>query len=386
MSRFNKLIFTLVSFIFSVTAVSQTLVPGFSKRINSYLKEEIRETGTTGLAVAVVQNGKVIYKNAFGTANIEWETPVTRKTVFQTASVTKLFTSTLILKWAHEGRLQLTDNITQYLPDAPERWSGIQICHLLSHQSGLPWPACIGGFIGLKKQGSGKAATKEQIYKDIRDSVLTFEPGTKESYMNGDHFILQIILESLAQKSLPRIMEEELLQPLGMEDGGYDSELREFPLQLMKPLRHKSQLYTKGDGNPYILKNFYNPNSYTSAGLYLSLDDVIKWATALDKNAVTNKAMTDSLYLPMPIGGFTQFGWVKEKVCGFDAYGHSGGPGLSHILRIPEVNVTVIVLSNYADLLPYMAYGITGLLFNKTNIDAKGTKDKTLNRGLGKRI
>ncbi|HEY1019357.1 MAG TPA: serine hydrolase domain-containing protein [Sediminibacterium sp.] len=386
MTRLQKISITLLLFAVTHAVTAQNISTALSNRIDSFLQNEISQTATTGLAAAVVQNGEVVYKKTFGMANLEWDAPVQSNTVFQTASVTKLITSTLLLQWVHQGKIKLTDPIHRYLKDAPANWSKIEIRHLLSHQSGLPWPASIGGFIGVKATSASKAPTREQIYRDIRDSALTFEPGTRESYMNGDHFILQMIIENIAQKSFPQVVKEELLLPFGMTDGGYDAEFREFPLQLMKTIPHKAQLYTKGNPTPYILKNFYNPNSYTSAGLYLSLNDFIRWASVLDSLAGNNKSMEDSLYQPMPVGGFTQFGWVKEQVYNQSSFGHSGGPGLSHVIRIPATNTTIIVLSNYADLLPYMAYGIAGILQHKTDIKEKTATDKTFSRGLEKKL
>ena len=353
-----------------------------SRRIDSFLLKEMNAIGIPGLAVAIVENGKSVYQRTFGKANLEWDAPVTARTAFQIASVTKLFTSTLVLKWVQEGKIHLEDHVLNYFPDGPQSWKSIEVQHLLSHQSGIPWPSSIGGFIGMKASGTNKPPTKEEIYKDMRDSALTFVPGTKESYINGDHFILQMILEKIGGKPFPRLLEEEVLLPLNMYGSGYDLELRELPFQVMKVLPQKTQLYTKGKTSPYILKGFYNSNSYTAAALYLSIQDAIKWAIALDKGVFIKGPLLDSIKAPMPLkGSFTKLGWISETIYGQECFGHSGGPGLGHILRLPDKKLTIIVLNNYADLYPYLATALVGICTNAPQIKEENARNKTLNRG-----
>jgi CubicO group peptidase (beta-lactamase class C family) len=353
-----------------------------AKQMDDFLNGEIRTNGIPGMAVAIVQNGQLVYLRTFGKANIEWDAPVDEHTVFQIASVTKLFTSTLVLKWVQDGKLRLDDPISQYFSDAPPAWQHIQVKHLLSHQSGLPWPSGIGGFIGTKSSGSNTPPSREEIYSSIKDSAASFAPGTKESYINGDHFILQMILEKIAGKPFPEILQEEVLSKLGMHDSGYDWEIRALPMQVMKALPRKSQLFTKGKTAPNILKAFYNASSYDAAGLYLSISDAVKWAIALDRGNFINKVMVDSFQAPMPLNGsFTKLGWIKEKMYGQITYGHSGGPGLGQILRIPEKKLTIIVLNNDADLYPYLGNALLGIYLGAAELKEKDLKTKTIDRG-----
>jgi serine-type D-Ala-D-Ala carboxypeptidase len=353
-----------------------------SKDIDLLVQKEMKELNIPGMAVAIVQDGKVIHLGTYGMANIEWDQPVTKTTAFQIASVTKLFTSTLVMKFIQDGKISLDDPVTKYLEDAPAVWKEVRIKHLLSHQSGIPWPASIGGFMGTRPSTSDKPASKEQVYKDMRDSTMVFKPGEKESYINGDAFVLQMVLEKIGGKNISEIFEEEIFTPLKMHNSGFDAESRNFPVQVMKPLKNKSQLFTKGKNGPLIFKSFYNPTSYCSGGLYTSIGDAVNWAVSLDKGELLKPATVELLKTKMPLNGsFTALGWNREVINGHEAFGHSGGPGLGDILRFPEKKLTIIVFSNYADMYPYIAANIAKLYFPDIVLPAA---PKTLDRGLYK--
>ena len=342
----------------------------------------MKELHIPGMAVAVVQHGKIIYMQTYGIANVEWDHPVTKNTAFQIASVTKLFASTLVMKYIQEGKINLDDPISKFFPDAPKSWNEIRVKHLLSHQSGIPWPASIGGFLGTKPSTSDKPASKEQVYKDMTDSALTFRPGEKESYMNGDAFVTQMVLEKIGGKDISTIFSEEIFSPLKMHNSGFDGEIRNFPAQVMKPIKNKSQIFTKGKTGPLVFKSFYNPASYCSGGLYMSVEDAAHWAVALDKKEFIKREIAEQLKAKMPLNGsFTALGWNYEKFNGHDAYGHSGGPGLGDILRFPKEELTIIVFSNYADMYPYMAASIAKMYF--PDITLPEIK-RTLDRGYDK--
>src|SRR4051812_23464525 len=150
----------------------------------------------------------------------------------------------------------------------------------------------------------------------------------------------------------------------------------------MQPLKNKSQIFTKGKNGPLIYKSFYNPTSYCSGGLYISVEDAAKWAIALDEGKFLKPSIVEQLRSKMPLNGsFTSLGWNHENFNGHDGYGHTGGPGLGDILRFPEKKLTIIVFTNYADMYPYLAASIAKFYF--PDIELKGIT-KTLDRGYDK--
>lgn len=350
--------------------------------IDRYVNKEMQELGIPGMAVAVVKDGKVLHNKAYGIANIEYNLPVTANTSFQIASVSKLFTSTLVMKWLQEKKLNLDDGVSQYIPAAPAIWAPIKIKHLLAHEGGIRWPSTLGGYIGTAAATGVRVEPLDTLIQQLKDSTLTFEPGTKQVYQNGDYFILQYILEKIAGKPIEDIFKEELFIPLGMGGSGFDVEVRQHPYQTMLPVANKSQNFTKGKKGPLIFKGFYSPASYCAGGMYLSANDAVKWATALDKETFIAKNTQEQSRLRTPTnGGFTQLGWTIQENAGHEMIGHSGGPGLADVIRFPEEKLTVIVLCNYADIYPYMAQAIAKMYIKDIRPQ---DMPKTFERGLAR--
>jgi CubicO group peptidase (beta-lactamase class C family) len=350
--------------------------------IDSYVKKEMQQIGILGLAVAVIKDGKVIHSNTYGIANIEYNLPVTQNTSFQIASVSKLFTSTLVMKWIQEKKISLDDYVTKYITDAPLSWKPIQIRHLLAHEGGIVWPATLGGYLGIGSSANFKVEKMEVLIKALKDSALVFQPGTKQAYQNGDYFVLQYILEKIGGKPIEQVLKQELFNPLGMNSSGYDVETRSFPFQTMFAIPNKSQNFTKGKNGPLIFKGFYSPASYCAGGMFLSLADGVKWITALDKETFINKSTQEQIRLKTAAnGGFTQMGWTTQVNEGHEMIGHSGGPGLGDVVRFPKEKLTVIVLSNYADMYPYMAETIAKFYIKDIKLqDIPKTFDRNLAR------
>ena len=358
------------------TTYAQPISTPSRAEVDAFVKKEMAETGAPGMAVAVIKDGKVLHAGTYGIANAEWNQPVTLNTLFHIASSTKLFTSTLVMKWLQEGKIRLDDYISQYMTDSPAAWREIQIKHLLSHESGIPWP-----------QGNNtRIQTSEQLVTALKDSALVFQPGTQESYMNGDFFVLQYVLEKIGGKPMEQLLKEEVFMPLHMTGSGFDLETRGVPVQLMEPLPYKSQIFTKGKTHPLIFKAIYTQTSYASAGLYLSLEDGIKWATALDRGTFIRPEVLAQVKNKMPLvkdkkNAFSILGWTWEENAGHLMVGHSGGPGLGDILRLPDQKLTILVLCNYADMLPYMAEAIARLYVKEL---VPPQLAKTYDRGLVK--
>ena len=327
--------------------------------IDHYVKQEMQTVGIPGLAVAVIKNGKVLHGNTYGIANIEHNLPVSFQTAFQIASVSKLFTSTLVMKWIQEHKISLEDEIAKYLNDVPESWKNIKIKHLLAHEGGMIWPATLGGYTGTGNAKNFTVEPLEKLIASLKDSALVFVPGTKQAYQNGDYFVLQYILEHIGGKPIEQLLKSEIFSPLAMQNSGYDVEVRSFPYQLMQPIAHKSQNFTMGNGQLAIFKGFYSPASYAAGGMFLSLNDAIKWTMALDEEKfITPKLLAQITPRTAVNGGFTQMGWTIQNNEGYEMIGHSGGPGLGDIIRFPKEKLTVIVLSNYADMYPYLSQNI----------------------------
>jgi len=131
-NRILKSCLPLVFLAFAAKAFyGQTIDNAIDKQIDQLFSNYNR--ATPGVAVAIVQDGKIVFKKGYGAANLEYDIPVTTKTVFQIASVSKQFTAFAIYLLEKRGKISLEDDIRKYIPEVPDFGKTVRIKHLLAH-------------------------------------------------------------------------------------------------------------------------------------------------------------------------------------------------------------------------------------------------------------
>lgn len=130
----NKFYFLIVLFLLPLVAEAQITVEASRKVDSLFVKYNLN---TPGVAVGVLKNGEFVFKKGFGTSNLEYGIPITEKSVFHTASVSKQFTAFAIYLLESRNLLSLEDDVRKYLPELPQYNHEIKVKHLLAHTSGL---------------------------------------------------------------------------------------------------------------------------------------------------------------------------------------------------------------------------------------------------------
>ncbi|MBL7993234.1 MAG: beta-lactamase family protein, partial [Candidatus Kapabacteria bacterium] len=129
---------------------------------------------TPGVAVAVVKDGKIVFKKGYGMADLDHDVPITPQTVFNLASVSKQFTAFAVYLLESEGKISLEDDVRTYIPELPDYGTTIRIKHLLAHTSGLRDQWAIVTIAGSRMDD---IITTEQILKlVVRQKSLNFTP------------------------------------------------------------------------------------------------------------------------------------------------------------------------------------------------------------------
>src|SRR5262245_21381262 len=134
------LITILLARAFDQAAFPQTpsATPGDSSNVKvDKLFAQWDKPNTPGCALAVIKDGQIIYKHAYGTANLELSVPITTSSIFNAGSIAKQFTAMSILMLSQQGRLSLDDDVRKYVPEVPDFGVPITLRHLLQHTSGL---------------------------------------------------------------------------------------------------------------------------------------------------------------------------------------------------------------------------------------------------------
>lgn len=253
------------------------------------LCEATAETGLFSGAVLVADGGKVIYRDAFGMANREWDIPNTIDTKFRLASVSKQFCSMLVMQLVQEGSVSLDDVITEYLPyyreDTGDR---ITLHHLLSHQSGIRDYTSRFDYRGTV---SRLPSDKDEFIKEYCSGDLLHEPGIMYSYSNAGYTILGRVVERVTRKTFEQNLEERIFGPLGMKNSGYDRN--------RYVLEKRASGYTRGSFG-YENADYMDMDSSPGPGgsLYSTVGDMFLWDRALYTDKLLEKELRDRMFTP----------------------------------------------------------------------------------------
>jgi len=217
---------------------------GFSaeglKRIDTFFKKEIANNQMPGAVLAVAKNGKLVIYEAYGYRNKATNTPMTKDTIFELASMTKIMTAVSALTFYEEGNLTLKSPVSLWFPQFKEMKVGqvgadgvmttspakhqITIQDLMRHTNGLTYGG--RGATPIHKQfpeGSVASAieyTGPQFLDKLAGAALLHEPGTVWNYGFGLD-VLGLIQEKMTGKPLSEIMRERIWNKVGMVDTGF---------------------------------------------------------------------------------------------------------------------------------------------------------------------
>src|SRR5438128_2884378 len=239
-------------------------------------------------AALVPDNRKVIYKKGFGLANMEWNIPNTPETKFRLGSITKQFTATLILQLVEQGKIKLDGKLIDYLPDyRKDTGAKVTIHNLLSHTSGVPSYTSLPGFF---QNVSRNPFTTDDFIKKYASGDLEFEPGTKFVYSNSGYFLLGAIIEKVTGKPYEQVLRENIFDPLGMKNTGYDH----FGTIIGK----RATGYTKTPGGyetaPYLDMSI----PYAAGSLYSTVEDLYLWDHALYGEKILSARSKELMFTP----------------------------------------------------------------------------------------
>ncbi|MHC4787184.1 MAG: serine hydrolase domain-containing protein, partial [Planctomycetota bacterium] len=162
-----------------------------------------------GAAVLVARNGKVVLREGYGLANMEHNVPITPEAVFRIGSMSKFFTATAILMLMEQGKLDLEDEITRFLPEYPTHEKKIRIKHLIAHTSGV-WD-----YLNLPAMQAGwrEDITVQGLIDLFKDEPLPFEPGDGFAYSNSNYILLGAIIEKVTGQTYQAFVDERIFVP-----------------------------------------------------------------------------------------------------------------------------------------------------------------------------
>lgn len=239
-------------------------------------------------AILVADKGSVMYRNAFGLANIEWQVPNDLDTRFMLASVTKQFVAAITLKLVEEKKLRLEDTFGKYIPDYPRAvGDSVTIHQLLNHTSGIYSYTNTSTF----GQMMGLAVSQSDVLKSFADSSLQFKPGTHYAYNNSGYFILGMVIEQVTGKPFADVLQEYILDPLGMKNTGFNVVREIMPKRAMG--------YDQNYFTQFANRNVWNESSLSTAGnMFSTVDDMLTWERGLMAEKIISRKSLELMFAP----------------------------------------------------------------------------------------
>ncbi|MEZ5427311.1 MAG: serine hydrolase [Pyrinomonadaceae bacterium] len=298
---------------------------------------------TPGAAVALVRDGRIIYKKGYGMANLEYDVPITPSTVFHIASVSKQFTAFAVLLLAKEGKLSLDDDVRKYIPEVPDFGKTITLRHLAHHTSGLrdQW-----NLLGMAGWRFDDVITKEHILKMVaRQKELNFDPGEEYLYCNTGFTLLAEVVARVSGRSFAEFTEERIFKPLKMNNTLFYDDHE-------KIVKNRAYSYY-GSGSGYK-KSVLNYANVGATSLFTTVDDLSLWAMNFEKPVVGDAAMMDEMKKRGVLNNgntiFYALGQGIGTYKGLDLISHSGGDAgyRTYLGRFPDQKFSVMVFSNDA--------------------------------------
>ena len=324
----------LISSILVLLSICSRAQPSAGKKADAFIRRRMQETHITGLSLAVICGGKIVKADGYGLANVETGTPASASTVYKIASVSKQFIAAGIMLLQQDGKLQITDQLSHYLPNVPDSWTGITLQRLLNHSAGLPMD--IPAFDPYRIQ------TDSALVSSLFKVPLLYPPGDRFTYSNADYFVIAEVIRRVSGMPWTQFIAKRIFQPLHMR-----ATRATTTIDLVKDRASGYQL-KKG-----IVTNAENWIALRPSGAFLStVTDMAKWDAALYRDDILSAESKRQLWAPVLLNNGTGIpyglGWGLSPFLGHRRVFHDGGlPGFAaDFERFVDDRLTVIVLCN----------------------------------------
>jgi CubicO group peptidase (beta-lactamase class C family) len=313
--------------------------------------EELYPSDQPGAVIIITQDGKPVYKQAFGMADMSLDVPNRTEMVFQLGSITKQFTAVAIMMLEQEGKLKLTDDVTRYLPEYQTPTSTITIENLLTHTSGIPNYTSIEGWFENRIQ---LKLTDDEMMDGWENLPLEFEPGSKFAYSNSGYYMLGAIIEAASGIPYDEFVETRIFKKLGMNHSYYDHSERIVP-------NHASGYSATPDGG-FENASYLDMGQPGAAGALAStVDDMAIWDASLYTDILLPASARERMWTAYTLSDGSKsdyaYGWSVGDRNGNHIIHHGGGiPGFQTSgFRLTDQKVYIAVLSNGSATRPGVA-------------------------------
>ncbi len=278
----------------------------------------MKKNNVPGVAIAIIENGEVILKKAYGFSDLQTRSNIDEHTGFNIGSISKMFTAWGVMKLVEEGKIKLDDPVVNHLstwnfPKSDFNSSKITVRSLLQHTAGLS----VHGYNGFESKKE-LTSVRESIQgkSNPEEAVkLIMDPESKWKYSGGGYSVLQLLIEEVSGKSFAKYMDKNVFKPLKMKHTSFT---------INKKVLKKSAKPYNEEGKEIPLRLF---NAQAAAGLHTTLEDLIIFAKAsFKKNPVLSEKSIETLRSPTELsrGNYGMGYMIMNRFGNFTLEGHGG--------------------------------------------------------------
>ncbi|KAF2516928.1 beta-lactamase family protein [Flavobacterium zhairuonense] len=374
----NKLYFLLCLLCLVCTYGQSKEELQLEKKLDELLSSKF-SASEPGCEILAAKKGEIVYKKAFGSANLELNVPMKSEMVFKLGSITKQFTAVAILQLVEQGKISLQDSLQKFVSDFPSNSKKITIENLLTHTSGIKDYMQIDYKEPYLER---RDFEPKEIIDRFKNVPLEFEPGTKYKYSNSGYFLLGYIIEKVSGKSYKTYLEENILKPLDLNHIYFDTSNNLIP--------NRVNGYRK-EGTEFKNADYWSMTiAYAAGELISNVDDLFKWNKGLYSYKILKKETLEKAFVPFKLkdGTATEYGygWILKNVNGIKSIEHGGAITgfLSNEIYFPEQDVFVVALFN-CECAPKdeLSVDIASLALGKTFQNEVKVDDALLNDYIG---
>jgi CubicO group peptidase (beta-lactamase class C family) len=340
----RPLIVALVALVVALSALPRGIgAQADFAAIETVARRELIQTQAPGAAIAIVQDGRVVYTRGFGLANVETGEEVRPEMVFRLGSTTKMFTAAAVVLLAEQGRLNLNDPIGKHIQGLAPKIAALTAHQLLSHTSGFLDEAPMFG-----SQDDDALRKEAMAWTDAR---FFAEPGQVYSYSNPGYWLAGLLAERAGGQPFADQVATSVFTPLGMSRSTFRP-----TVAMTYPL---AQGHDVVNGKPQIIRpTANNTASWPAGSIFSNVIDLSRWMTAflsggmLDDKQALPAAVFSRLASPHAAipGSSNRYGYgvTLGEWRGLPAVQHGGSrSGYGSIIRmVPSRGFGVVVLAN----------------------------------------
>lgn len=297
-------------------------------------------------AVLVSQKGKILLEKGYGLKDAQRKTMNDANSIFQIYSVTKTFTSTVILKLIELNKLSLADTLGKFYPGFTNGDS-ITIENLLTHTA------------GIYDGDNIPSQTETSLVTFLKTKPLDFSPGTQWSYSNSGYRLLGYIIQKITGISYENAVQRFIFDPLKMTHSGFD-----FKYLLDKNKTTGYEIF--GDEIKKEAVIYAPPGPFAAGAIYSTVGDLYKYHKGLQAFKIVTKATLKRAYTAFKNN--YGYGWMIRSYEGMDIVSHSGGAAgyRSNFVRIPKEDICIILLNNTENAnVEHISKNLVNVLINK---------------------